>query len=386
MRRISSGLLALLLSCSKTTEAPPTKAGPVEHADEPEHEALPSRVRLTPQVVEAAKIRWAPAVRENLEATLDLPGDITADPDRMARISAPADGRIERVDFREGMKVKKGALLASVRVVDLPERIASLSALSARARAARSNAERLDALAKKGLASSQEAEGARAEADALMATTNGESERLGALGTEGGSKASTLELRAPIAGTVIERHAVVGDRTGPDRALATIVDLDEVWFLGRVFERDLGTVKVGERAEVELNAFPDERFDGLVEYVADQIDPVARTIVARVRLKNKRGLLRLGLFGTARVAIGKERAAPSLVVPRGAITDIEGKSVVFVHHPDGDFERHDVVLGSAALGKVEVVSGLREGEEVVTDGAFTVKSALLKATFGEEEE
>lgn len=76
---------------------------------------------------------------------------------------------------------------------------------------------------------------------------------------------------------------------------------------------------------------------------------------------------------------------PALVVPRTALTEVAGKTVVFVHHKDGDFELHEVVLGASALGRVEIASGLREGEEVVTSGAFTLKSAVLKSTIAEEE-
>jgi membrane fusion protein, heavy metal efflux system len=114
---------------------------------------------------------------------------------------------------------------------------------------------------------------------------------------------------------------------------------------------------------------------------------VARTITARIRLTNRDDLLRLGLFGVARVATAEEsKKAGALVVPRSAITEIAQKPVVFVRQLDGDFDLHEVVLGSSGLGKVEVVSGLREGEQVVKSGVFTLKSAVLKSTFGEDDE
>ncbi|MGH7271055.1 MAG: efflux RND transporter periplasmic adaptor subunit, partial [Polyangiaceae bacterium] len=161
----------------------------------------------------------------------------------------------------------------------------------------------------------------------------------------------------------------------------------EVWFLGRVFEKDLGRIRVGAPAEVELNAYPKEHFTGHVEYLAKQVDPIARTITARIRLTNRNDLLAIGLFGNARVAAGSgdEAKAPTLVVPRDALTEIGGRQALFVREPDGDFELHDVVLGDASLGKVQIVSGLREGEQVVVEGVFTLKSAVLKGAFGEEE-
>ena len=121
-------------------------------------------------------------------------------------------------------------------------------------------------------------------------------------------------------------------------------------------------------------------------FANQQIDPVARTVTARIRLANRSDILRIGLFGSARVSVDEEaKKAPVLAVPRSALSEIGTKTVVFVRHADDDFELHEVVLGDAALGKVEVVSGLRDGEQVVTDGVFTLKSAVLKSTLKEDD-
>jgi len=386
---------ALLAACTKDkTAQPPEEKAPAEHtdetphADEPEHEPLPKRVRLSPQVITDANIKTAPIGREALRAALELPGEIAANPDKMAKIATPVAGRIERVAFTEGGMVKARDLLATIRVTDLPDRQSAFASASARASAAKANAERLEALTQKGLASAQELADAKAQAQALGAQERAAAERLRVLGVGPGGKAgSILEIRAPISGTVVSRNAVTGQPLGAEDVIATIVDLDELWFLGRVFEHDLSRVELGAMTEVQLNAFPGEHFEGTVAYIGRQIDPVARTVIARIPLKNRDGKLRLGLFGTARVAVGKDPSrAPALVVPRSAITDIGGKSVVFVRHPDDDFEVHEVVLGRSGLGKVEVLSGLREGEQVVTDGVFSLKSLVLKSTIAEEEE
>jgi membrane fusion protein, heavy metal efflux system len=184
---------------------------------------------------------------------------------------------------------------------------------------------------------------------------------------------------------VLRRNAVVGQPITTDDVLATIADLSEVWFLGRVFEKDLANVRVGAKAEIELNAFPKRRFEGTVEYVGHEIDPVARTVTARVRLSNPEGMLRVGLFGNARVALGVGVTEPVLVVARDALVEVAGKPVVFVREPDGDFELHEVVTGRSALGKVAIASGLREGEQVVVEGAFTLKSAVLKGTLADDD-
>ncbi len=357
-----------------------------DHKDEPEHEELPKRVKVSAEVIAAAKIKTAPAAREALAIVIDLPGEIAADPDRTARVTTPIAGLIERVTFAEGKAVKANDLLAILRVPDLADRRSALASAGAKAVAARANADRLSALANKGLASAQELADAKAHAAALEAEARAAAERLRAIGAGAAGGGSSLELRAPLRGTVVARNAVIGQAIDPDQPIATIADLDQVWFLARVFESDLARVRVGAAVEVELNAYPNERFNGTIAILGRQIDPVARTVVARVPLENRRDLLRLGLFGTARVSAGEAgKGEPPLIVPRSAVAEINGKPVVFVHHPDNDFELHPVVIGRSALGKTEVLSGLREGENVVVSGVFTLKSLVLKSTIAEEE-
>lgn len=360
-------------------------AGHGEHTDEPGHEPLPRRVRLTPKVVAEAKLRTEPVTSEVLRAVLELPGEIVVDPDKSARVATPIAGRIERVDFQEGGTVKRGAIIATLRVPDLGRVKAEQAASQVRAAAARANLGRLEQLSARGLASDQDVVAAKAEADALEAQARAAGEAAQAVGSGGDAIGSLLPLRAPLGGIVLRRNAVLGQPITTDDVIATIADLSEVWFLGRVFEKDLASVRLGAKAEVELNAFPKRRFEGTVEYVGHEIDPVARTVTARVRLSNPEALLRVGLFGNARVALGAEASEPVLVVARDAIVDVGGKPVVFVREPDGDFELHEVVPGRSALGKVAIASGLREGEQVVVEGAFTLKSAVLKSTLAEDE-
>lgn len=378
-------VLLLVLSC-KRTEAPGEKHEPDSpHAHETEHEALPRQVKLSEQVIRDAKLALSPVTREVLSETLSLPGEIAADPDQLARISSPAAGRIEEVRFKEGAVVKKGDALLVLRVPEVGKVRSTFAATESRASAARANAQRLSDLFAKRLASEQEALDAKSEADALEVEARSLKEQLGALGA-GAAGAFAITLRAPISGTVIARDAVVGQPVSPEQTLGSVAALDEVWFLGRIFEKDLGRLALGASAEIRLNAYPDERFAGSVEYVGQQVDAAARAVTARVRLKNRGNLLRIGLFGTAQVALpNANEDVARLVVPRSAVTEIAEKSVVFVREKDGDFELHEVTLGRAAPGKVEILAGLREGESVVTEGVFTLKSVVLKGSFAEDE-
>ncbi|HTM46849.1 MAG TPA: efflux RND transporter periplasmic adaptor subunit [Polyangiaceae bacterium] len=352
-------------------------------APQTERDELPLRVHLSDEVIASAGIQTAPATREVLAAVLALPGEIAADPDKSAQVAPPIAGRIERVDFKEGSAVKKGDTLAVIRIPELGKLRAGYATANAQAKAARSNADRLKSLADKRMASEQEVINAEAEAVAFEVEAQGNAEQLAALG---GGGASTLVLRAPVSGVVLSRNAVVGQPVTAEQTIATIADLSELWFLARVFEKDLGAIRLGATAEVELNAYPAERFEGSVEFVGKQVDPVARTVTARIRLSNRDDMLRINLFGTASIAVAQSsKKAATVVVSRNAVSEVGGQQVVFVREAGGDFEQHKVLLGAGALGKIEVLAGLREGEQVVVEGVFTLKSAILKSTFAEEE-
>lgn len=381
---------SLLVGCPskdhKTAKDEPRAVASTSHESEKEHDTIPKRAKLPKAVIESAKIKTAPATKEKLAPTLTLPGEVAADPDKSARVSSPVAGRLTDVRFKEGSAVKKGDVLATLRIPEIGKVRAAFAATNAKAASARTNAERLEGLAEKGMAAKQEAVAARAEADALDAESKALGEQLGALGMGASGSGSDLMLRAPVTGVVVSRDAVVGQAVSTEQAIASIADLSELWFLARVFEKDLGQLEVGAASEVTLNAYPNETFAGAVEYIGKQIDPVARTLTARIRLTNRGEKLRLGLFGNARVVMKAEKEGePVLVVPRTALIDVANKTVVFVQVAPEEFELHEVSTGESAAGKVRILSGLREGESIVVDGAFTVKSVILRGTLADEE-
>jgi cobalt-zinc-cadmium efflux system membrane fusion protein len=381
-------LLMLLLSCSCPKSTEPEAPKEDEHGHEEDgHEELPKSLRLTAEEAERAGIRTEPVKRLALSSTVVLTGEVVAQPDRSAKLSASTPGRLESVSFNEGSIVKRGDVMAVIRVPDVGRLRGAYAAAAARAKAARSNAERFTALKNSGLGADQALLNAEADARAQEAEARALGEQLAALGVNADSGSGFLvSLRAPLSGVVVMRDAVLGQPIGADHVLASIVDLSEVWFLGRVFEKDLEKLRVGARADVQLNAFPGSHFKGTVDYVSQQIDPTARTLTARVRVVNDGGQLRLGLFGRASIELSDvSTVAPQLVVPRDSIVEVGAGPAVFIKAPDGDFVLHEVKLGESAMGDVQVLSGVSEGEQVVVSGVFTLKSLLLKSTLSEDE-
>lgn len=394
IRQVVVGLVVALAACKRPApdehEGGAHEAGEHgdehEHVDEPEHGELPKNVQLAPELAEAAGVVATAVRREVLVSTFEVVGQLEADPDRVSRISSRVAGTLASIDFREGDAVEAGQRLASIRAPDLGELRGHKTSLVARLAAAKSQVERLSGLEAKRLAAQQDVTAAKADVAALEADLAGVTHQLRALG-DGRRAGATGELAvlAPRNGVVIARQAVIGDPVTADTVLGTVADLDEVLFAARVFERDLAKVRVGASAEVTLGAYPGEPFVGTVERIGHVVDATTRTIVARVRLRNREERLRVGLFGTADIAMDEVAGPdPVLVIGRSALTQIAGNSVVFVQEPDGHYEVHPVVLGASSPGKLEVVHGLREGELVVTEGVFTLKSTLLRSTFAED--
>jgi cobalt-zinc-cadmium efflux system membrane fusion protein len=370
--------------------APPAAATSGHESEE--HEALPSKIQLDPKVIKSAGIVTGKALLDVLPATVDLTGELAADPDRTARLTARVPGRILEVRAKEGGRVRAGDVVAVLDSPELAHARAALASVTARAHAARLNADRLAALETKALVSGQEVAGAAADAAALDAEVAAARQTLGAFGVDvakiaGADAGARQAIRSPLSGFVLARDAVQGQTVEAAHVIAVIGDLDRAYFLGRLFEKDLAVVRPDARVEVRLNAYPHEIFTGTVETIGKQLDPAARTVTARIVVHNHGDLLKVGLFGSARVVTGPARGQRKrIVVPASALTRIADKDVVFVQQPDGAFEVHHVTPGSSAAGRIEVLTGLREGEDVVVDGVFTLKSAVLKRTFGEDDE
>lgn len=370
---------------------PKAATSPSEHKDETEeHEALPSKVRLAPNVIASTGIKTERVKAMVLPSTIDLTGEIASDQDRTAQVTARVSGRILEVRVKEGDRVRAGAVLAIVESPELAKARAARTSAEARLRAARLNAQRLANLEAKSLASGQEVAAAQAEAASLEADAVAARQTLAAFGRDvlqiEGAPAR-LDLRSPLDGFVFSRSVIRGQTVGPEQVIVVVGNLDRAVFLAKLFEKDLMQVADGAAAEVRLNALPGQLFEGKILSIGKQLDPTARTVLARISVTDHDGLLKVGLFGTARIVVGSgaPEREPKLVLPAAAVTKIANKDVVFVKQADGDFEVHPVTLGHTAAGRVEILSGLRAGEEVVTIGVFNLKGAVLKSTFGEEE-
>jgi cobalt-zinc-cadmium efflux system membrane fusion protein len=182
---------------------------------------------------------------------------------------------------------------------------------------------------------------------------------------------SHVPITAPFDGTVIARHATVGEFAEPSTSLFTVADLSVLWGIAEIPERDLARIKKGLPATIVVSPYPDDIFSGKVTYIADTLDPASRTAKVRVEIDNGRRKLKPEMFAT--VTIQGEVTEQILSVPEQAIQRENDQPIVFVSK-DGGFEKRRVALGPKRDRYYPVLSGLESGEMIVTRGAFTLKS------------
>lgn len=180
-------------------------------------------------------------------------------------------------------------------------------------------------------------------------------------------------FRAPADGVVIEKMAVSGQMIRPGERIFRIAELSSVWVQAQIYEQDLAFVSVGQAAEVQLDYGAQQTFEGAVELLAPQLDDQTRAVTARIALANPEGILRPGMFVTARLSA--QIADDAVLVPDVAVLRSGERDTVFVALEDGFFEPREVTLGARSSGnRYQVLSGLEAGERIVVSGQFMLDS------------
>ncbi len=318
------------------------------------------------------EIQTARVKRMNVGVDVGLVGKVAYDEGRVSRIAAWVPGRVERlhVDY-VGYEVKAGEPMIELYG---PELLAAQQELIQSASAHR------DAVAAgkpRVVGSTDEVLAAVRERLRLWGLSEAQ-----VAGIESrGVAAPRVTIESPTGGTVVEKNVTEGAYVSTGQALFTIADLSVVWVELSAYESDLPWLSEGESVEFETTAFPGRTFTGKLSFVEPVVDQVTRTVTARAEVPNGDGALKPGMFvrATVRSDHGARGAGVPLVIPATAPLLTGDRAVVYVELEDSDgpsFEGREVVLGPRAGDYYIVVSGLREGERVVSEGAFKIDSAL----------
>ncbi|MGH7494669.1 MAG: efflux RND transporter periplasmic adaptor subunit [bacterium] len=185
------------------------------------------------------------------------------------------------------------------------------------------------------------------------------------------STTRTLTIYSPIRGYVLEKLAMRGLKVTPGMNLYQIADLSTVWIFADIYESEVPFVKIGHEAKVELTYYPGEVFNGRVTHIYPFLTPETRTVKVRLEFSNPGEKLKPGMYASVNLESG---VGKQLAVPEEAVLDAGSEQIVFVVHEGGYFEPRDVELGANAGGRFIVLSGLKEGEKIVTSGNFLIDS------------
>lgn len=198
-----------------------------------------------------------------------------------------------------------------------------------------------------------------------------------------GERLSHYPVTAPFDGTVISKDVVLLEQVAPERQILTIADLSTVWVTADIYETHLPLLSQLSDQTIHLtcDAWPGRRFEARIFYTGDVVQESTRTIALRALAENPDRLLKPGLFVT--VELPGLNTGSVLQVPLSALQDHEGKSFVFVQSGDDSFVRHDVTPGRRNQDAVEILSGLQDGERVVVEGGFALKSRMLAELLAE---
>ncbi len=312
-----------------------------------------------------------------LPQVLITTGKVQFNEEQMARILAPVSGQVQDLHVKIGDTLRAGSVLFWIHSREVAAALDEYyESQKDRDLAEKTYAMTQDLFVHQAASriALQQAESELAKVKARVVRTG---ETLRALGVEihegqpSTATSARVPVRTPLSGAVIERAVTEGQFVQPDNtSLVTIADLSTVWVAADIFERDLHLVQVGQKAEVTTTAYPDQRFVAQVARVSDVVDAATRTVKVRFLVTNPDGRLKAEMF--ASVSLIVDEAKPALIITRQAVFTEGGQMFAYVKTGARDFVRRAVETAPSG-NELKVLSGLRAGEAVVSDGALMLR-------------
>ncbi|MDO8589026.1 MAG: efflux RND transporter periplasmic adaptor subunit [Armatimonadota bacterium] len=227
---------------------------------------------------------------------------------------------------------------------------------------------------------------AKSELASAQVEVQAAADRIKVLGANPGGSGETIAITSPISGRIISRNTNIGQMASPADAIFTVANQSQVWIEADVYEKDLARIRKGQNAEIRVDAYSDRVFSGRIDSVSDILSPESRTAKIRCVVPNAHGLLRGEMF--ARLSLITGTRGDCALIPKQAVLDDAGKKIVFTPCMDckedikagksmcGNYDKLEITTGPVHGGEIEVLSGLEPGTEVVTVGAYQLKTAL----------
>jgi cobalt-zinc-cadmium efflux system membrane fusion protein len=359
---LTLALLLLPAGCSKQEKvdeaaAAPPKTQVVEL--QPDHNLVkvdrPERFELA-----------TATLREELPQ-INVTGSVNPDIEKSVPVVSLAAGRVVGIYAKLGDDVKKGQLLLKVLSNDITNAFQSYAQSKADEQLTRTQAERAKLLYDKGAISLNDLQVAEQTHEKALVGMNSAAQQIRTLGAEVDKQDPVISIYAPASGTIVEQNVfnAASVHTPDNQAnLFTIASLSTVWVLCDVYENDLPIVRLGDRADVQLNAYPDRTFHGRVSNIGQIMDPAIRAAKVRIVLDNP-GMMRAGMFVTA--TFYGQHGQRHAEIPSTAILHLHDRDWVFMPAANGQFHRQEVTSGKTGNGTQTILSGVSAGQQVVKD-------------------
>ncbi len=317
-------------------------------------------------------VRYVKVVQQTVPETLDLGAKVQADPTKVVHIYPPTSGRVVAIDVKPGDRVRRGQTVATLSSSDVASAQSDFAKAAIEAERATRARDREKILFQHGAIAEKDYIDASAQADSAHAELARAKQRLDLLNVSASATTDHVTLASPDSGVVVDVSAARGEYSKSlDSAnpLITIADLNTVWIVGDVYERDVAKIERGKQVTITLQAYPGQQWTSHIDSVSGVLDPTTRTLKVRAALPNPDQRLKPEMFGTIHVTAGTHQA---LVVPAAAIIR-EGNSVTVFVKNAGKPEQRTVTVGQTLDGSVEILSGLHAGDEVAAEGAELLK-------------
>lgn len=353
----------LLAGCGKkdrdiAAEAPPPTV--VEHAED---------VNLI-QVAKPDQFPLATAVPYQATTTLNVTGSVNPDISRTIPVISLASGRVLATFARIGDYVKKSQLLMEVQSADVSGAFDQYLKAVNDERLANIQYERAKILYDKGAIPKSQLEIAEVSEQDAKADLTGSEQQLHVLGVDKDHPSAAVKVYAPATGYIIAQNVTSAGAAGVTYSGSanafTIADISHVWVICDVYENDLPWVRIGQKVDIRLNAYPDRVISGTVSEIDAMLDPSIRTAKVRIQVDNPDHWMRIGMFATA--TLHGKKLGMHAAIPSTAVLHLHDREWVYVPAPQGRFRRVSVQGGDMLPGNMqEIVSGVAAGQQVVTN-------------------
>ncbi|MGA3258536.1 MAG: efflux RND transporter periplasmic adaptor subunit [Bryobacteraceae bacterium] len=369
LKTVETGLLVVSIPVLLLLQACSSVKGDTADGAPPPAKVVPFADAALFTVDHPEQFPLAAAAEHPTASELVVTGTVTPDVSRNVPVVSLASGRVIIIRTRLGDTVQKGQLLMTIRSDDVSGGYSNYRMAVADETLARAQLERTKDLYEHGAFALNDLQVAQDTEDKAKVAVDTAAEHLRLLGNDPDKMNFTVDIFAPVSGTITDQEVTAGSlvQAYSTPSPFTISDLSSTWIVCDVYENDLASVRIGDTAEIKLNAYPDRTFRGRVSNILPILDPNLRTGKVRIEVQNP-GIMRLGMFVTATFR-GQTREMHT-IVPASAILHMHDREFVYVPAPEKKFRRVEVVSGDVLQDHTdlqEIKSGLEPGQQVVTN-------------------